>query len=168
MQNTVIVRGLTGDDAERFQALRLHCLQSAPDAFGSSYEEEVNRDMAEVRARLESWPNAVFGAFAGDVLIGLAGFAVNPSLKKRHIGLLWGVFVDPAWRGHDLGRRLTQAIVDHARLHVDVLHATVMAANHSARSIYLGLGFTVCGFEKDALRHNGISYDDEHLRLDLR
>lgn len=168
MQATITVRNLDGADAARFRSLRLHCLQSAPEAFGSSYEEEVNRDISEVRTRLEARPNVVFGAFAGDMLIGLAGFAVSPSLKKRHIGLLWGVFVDPAWRGHELGKRLTQAVIEHARHHVDILHATVMASNHSARSIYLGLGFTVYGFEKDALRHGGISYDDEHLRLDLR
>ncbi|MEK1889430.1 MAG: GNAT family N-acetyltransferase [Phyllobacterium sp.] len=167
-QRAISIRRLDGDDAERFRALRLHCLQSAPEAFGSSFEEEVGLDMAQVRARLEAQPNAVFGAFADDQLIGLAGFAVNPTLKKRHTGMLWGVFVDPAWRGHDLGRRLTQAVIDHARQYVDILHATVMATNLSARNVYLGLGFTVFGFEKDALRYDGKSYDDEHLRLDLR
>ncbi|NTS31792.1 GNAT family N-acetyltransferase [Phyllobacterium sp. BT25] len=105
----IAVRRLTRDDAERFQALRLHCLQTAPEAFGSSYEEECGRDIAEIRSMLEAQPNAVFGAFAGDQLVGLAGFAVSPKAKKRHVGLLWGVFVDPAWRGHDLGRRLTAA-----------------------------------------------------------
>lgn len=164
----IAVRRLTRDDAERFQALRLHCLQTAPEAFGSSYEEECGRDIADVRSMLEVQPNAAFGAFAGDLLIGLAGFAVSPKVKKRHVGLLWGVFVDPAWRGHDLGRRLTAAVIEHARQHVDVLHATVMATNLAARNIYLGLGFTVFGFEKDALRYDGKSYDDEHLRLDLR
>ena len=43
-----------------------------------------------------------------------------------------------------------------------------MAANLPARTLYLGLGFTVFGLEKDALRIDGQSYDDELLRLDLR
>nr|WP_255607474.1 GNAT family N-acetyltransferase [Phyllobacterium sp. 2063] len=75
-------------------------------------------------------------------------------MQQRHKGLLWGVYVDPQWRGHSLGQRLTQAVIDHARLHVDTVHATVMAANISARTLYLGLGFTVYGFEKDALAAN--------------
>jgi ribosomal protein S18 acetylase RimI-like enzyme len=150
------------------QALRLHGLRIAPEAFGSSYEEEVDRSIEEVRRRLEAWPNAVFGAFIEGKLVGVAGFAVNTALKERHKGSLWGVFVDPEWRGHDLGKRLTQAVIDHARLHVDTLNAIVTAANVSARTLYLGLGFTVYGFEKDSLRVDGQSYDDELLRLDLR
>jgi ribosomal protein S18 acetylase RimI-like enzyme len=159
---------LDGGDAELFRTLRLHALRTAPEAFGSSYEDEAGLSLNEFRQRLDDRPNAIFGAFADARLVGMAGFAVNPKLKQRHKGLLWGVYVDPQWRGHALGQRLTQAVIDHARLHVDIVHATVMAANISARTLYLGLGFTVYGFEKDALRLGGQSYDDELLRLDLR
>jgi RimJ/RimL family protein N-acetyltransferase len=168
MNAAIPTRILDGGDAESFQALRLHGLRSAPEAFGSSYEDEVDRSTEEIRQRLDARPNAVFGAFAEGKLVGVAGFAANTMAKQRHKGLLRGVFVDPQWRGHDLGKRLTQAVIAHARPHVDTLHATVMAANVSARTLYLGLGFTVFGFEKDALRVNGQSYDDELLRLDLR
>ncbi len=79
-----------------------------------------------------------------------------------------GVYVDERWRGHQLGKRLTLAVIDYARNHVDTLHATVMAANITARTLYLSLGFEVFGVEKDALRIDGKSYTDELLRLDLR
>ncbi|ATU93664.1 hypothetical protein BLM14_04760 [Phyllobacterium zundukense] len=162
------VRMLIGSDAESFQALRLRGLRTVPEAFGSSYEEEVDRSVEEVRRRLDARPNAVFGAFADEKLVGVAGFAINATLKERHKGSLWGVFVDPEWRGHNLGKRLTQAVIDHACLHVDTLNAIVTAANVSARTLYLSLGFTVYGFEKDSLRIDGQSYDDELLRLELR
>ncbi len=168
MDAAISIRLLDGGDAECFQALRLHGLRSAPEAFGSSYEDEAGQSINDVRLRLVDRPNAVFGAFADERLVGVAGFAVNSKLKQRHKGLLWGVYVDPEWRGHALGKRLTQAVIDYARLHVDTLHATVMAANISARTLYLRLGFTVYGFEKDALRIGDQSYDDELLRLDLR
>ncbi len=168
MVAAISIRILDGGDAECFQALRLHGLRTAPEAFGSSYEDEIGQTISDVRQRLDDRPNAVFGAFADDKLVGVAGFAANNKLKQRHKGLLWGVYVDPEWRGHELGRRLTQAVIDHARQHVDILHATVMAANASARTLYLGLGFTVFGFERDALRIGDQSYDDELLRLDLR
>jgi ribosomal protein S18 acetylase RimI-like enzyme len=143
MDAAILIRMLDGGDAESFQALRLHGLRSAPEAFGSSFEEESDLDIASVRERLGARPNAVFGAFAHDRLVSVAGFAMNTKLKQKHKGLLWGVYVNPDWRGHDLGKRLTQAVIDHARQHVDTLHATVMAANASARALYLGLGFTV-------------------------
>ena len=162
------IRILDSQNAERFQELRLHGLRTAPEAFGSSYEEEADLAIEEVRRRLDDRPNAVFGAFADGELIGMAGFAGNTKVKQRHKGLLWGVYVDPRWRGHQLGKRLTQAVIDHARLHVDTLHATVMASNISARTLYLSLGFTVFGIEEDALRIDGRSYVDELLRLDLR
>lgn len=162
------IRMLDSQDAEYFQQLRLTGLKTMPEAFGSSFEEEVDLAMNEIRRRLEDRPNAVFGAFADGELIGVAGFAGNTKVKQRHKGMLWGVYVDPKWRGHQLGKRLTQAVIDHARLHVDTLHATVMASNVSARTLYLKLGFTVFGIEHDALRIDGKSYVDELLRLDLR
>ncbi|MEP7454649.1 GNAT family N-acetyltransferase [Phyllobacterium sp. SB3] len=165
---TIPIRILNSDDAERFQKLRLRGLKAMPEAFGSSYEEEVDLDISEIRRRLDASPNVVFGAFADDILVGVAGFAGNPKTKQKHKGLLWGVYVDEQWRGHQLGKRLTQAVIDYARDHVDTLHATVMAANISARTLYLDLGFTVFGVEKDALRIDGKSYTDELLRLDLR
>ena len=168
MNTTIPIRMLRASDAESFQAFRLFGLRTVPEAFGSSHEEEVDRSIEEVRQRREARPNAVFGAFVDGKLVGVAGFAVNTTLKERHKGSLWGVFVDPEWRGHDLGKRLTQTVIDYARLHVDTLKAIVAAANVSARTLYLGLGFTVYGFEKDSLRVNGQSYDDELLRLDLR
>lgn len=165
---TIPIRILSSKDAEAFQELRLRGLKAMPEAFGSSYEEEVDLDMSEIRRRLDASPNAVFGAFAEDILIGVAGFAGNPKTKQKHKGQLWGVYVDEQWRGHQLGKRLTLAVINYARDHVDTLHATVMAANISARTLYLGLGFTVFGVEEDALRINGQSYTDELLRLNLR
>jgi RimJ/RimL family protein N-acetyltransferase len=168
MSPSPLIRVLTAQDATSFQQLRLHGLKSAPESFGSSYEDEVDRKPADIEQMLDGRPNAVFGAFAGTELVGMAGFATTPKVKQKHKGLLWGVFVHADWRGHDLGRKLTLAVIDHARTHVDTLHATVMAKNLPARALYLGLGFTVFGFEKDALRINGQSYDDELLRFDLR
>ncbi|EJN04124.1 GNAT family N-acetyltransferase [Phyllobacterium sp. YR531] len=164
----ILIRILDSKDAEIFQELRLRGLKTMPEAFGSSFEEEVDLPISEIHRRLDTRPNAVFGAFSGQELVGVAGFAGNPKTKQRHKGLLWGVYVDEQWRGHQLGKRLTQAVIDYAREHVDTLHATVMAANISARTLYLGLGFTVFGVEKDALRINGQSYTDELLRLDFR
>ncbi len=70
MNAAIPVRMLIGSDAESFQALRLRGLRTVPEAFGSSYEEEVDRSVEEVRRRLDARPNAVFGAFADEKLVG--------------------------------------------------------------------------------------------------
>lgn len=63
---------LDGGDAELFRTLRLHALRSAPEAFGSSYEDEAGLSLNQFRQRLDDRPNAVFGAFADARLVGMA------------------------------------------------------------------------------------------------
>jgi hypothetical protein len=92
----LVVRRLGPEDAAAFQALRLEGLERHPCAFAASHDEEVGHSLAEVAGRLERQP--VFGAFDGADLIGVAGFAIPPPAKKRHKGLLWGVYVREAAR----------------------------------------------------------------------
>ena len=48
------IRQLTPADAAAFQALRLRSLRESPEAFGSSYDEEVSRPLTAVAERLEA------------------------------------------------------------------------------------------------------------------
>ena len=45
------IRSLTSKDAAAFQVLRLRSLRESPEAFGSSYDEEVSRPLTGVAAR---------------------------------------------------------------------------------------------------------------------
>ena len=91
------VRRLGPDDAAAFQALRLEGLATDPCAFAASHDEEAGHSLIEVAARLERQP--VFGVVAEGVLLAVAGFSVPEAAKKRHKGLLWGVYVREAARG---------------------------------------------------------------------
>jgi RimJ/RimL family protein N-acetyltransferase len=153
---------------EALRTLRLEALTFAPEAFGSTPEEESARPMDLVRARLDpSIPDAVFGAFANGDLVGMAGFALSPGIKKRHKGLLWGVFVRAPWRNRGAGEQLVRAVIDHARSNVLVLQASVVTANAAARGIYHRLGFVRYGTERRALRVGDTFHDEELLVLDL-
>ena len=79
--------------------------------------------MCEVAQRLDG--GAVFGAFAEGRLAGTAGFAIPQREKKRHKGVLWGVYVQEAARGQGIGRALVEAVIGHAAGRVEQLHATV-------------------------------------------
>jgi GNAT superfamily N-acetyltransferase len=167
MTSDIVIRILEPSDAEGFRDLRLEALTVAPEAFGASYEEDASLPLETIRARLSASPNVIFGAFADDDLIGMAGFAVYDRVKARHKGLLWGVYVKAEWRRHHVGKRLVQSVIDHASRHVIMLEATVGLANDSARHTYHGLGFKPYGIQRKALRVGDTFYDEELLYLDL-
>lgn len=164
----VAIRALTPGDAPAYRELRLAALATSAEAFASTVEEEQSMSPDELRARCApAAPSAVFGAFVDHNLIGIAGFMVNLKLKQRHKGLLWGVFVAPSWRGHGIGKRLVQQVIDHAAHHVVMLQANVTTSNQSARRLYHGLGFGAIGIEHKALLVDGKFYDEELLALEL-
>lgn len=161
----LVVRRLGPEDAEAFHALRLEGLARHPCAFAASPEEECGHSLAEVAARLERAP--VFGAFDGTHLVGVAGFAIPARAKKRHKGLLWGVYVREGARGRGLGRALVQAVIEHARAHVVQLHATVVTTNEPALRLYRSLGFSTYGLEPRGLACAGQYFDQELMVLML-
>lgn len=168
MTANILIRPLEPSDAQTFRDLRLEALATCPEAFGSSYEEEAPLPLETIRSRIPpSGPNAIFGAFAGERLVGLAGFAIYDRLKASHKGLMWGVYVQADWRGHGLGKRLVQHVIEHASQHVIMLEAAVGLTNESARRTYHALGFKPYGIERKALRVGGIFYDEELLFIDL-
>ncbi|MBM1170684.1 GNAT family N-acetyltransferase [Microvirga arabica] len=167
MASDILIRILDPSDAEAFRSLRLEALTVAPEAFGASYEEDASIPLETMRARLSASPNAVFGAFADRALVGVAGFAVYDRVKARHKGVLWGVYVKADWRGHHVGKRLVQRVIDHASRHVIMLEAAVGLANDGARRTYHGLGFKPYGVQRKALKVGDMFYDEELLYLDL-
>ena len=159
------VRRLGPDDASAFHALRLEGLAQHPCAFAASPEEEADHSLDDIARRLARQP--VFGAFDGAELVGVAGFAVPPLAKKRHKGLLWGVYVREAARGRALGRALVIQVIEHARAHVAQLHAAVVTTNHPARRLYRSLGFSTYGLEPRGLACAGRYFDQELMVLML-
>lgn len=168
MSASFSIRPLQPSDALAYRDLRLEALQSSPEAFGSSYEEEAPLTLESIEARIPtSDPNAIFGAFAGEALVGMAGFAVYERSKARHKGVMWGVFVRPEWRKQRVGKALVRQVIDHASRHVIMLEAAVGLANESARRTYHGLGFKPYGIERKAIRIGDVFHDEELLYLDL-
>lgn len=157
-------RRLTGPDAAAFRDLRLEALAQAPTAFGSALADEINQPLDWFAARLGA--GAVFGA--GAPLLGMAGFRRETSVKRRHIGWLWGVYLRPAARGTGLARALAQTVIDHARVEVDWLRLEVVTTNAPAIALYRSLGFTIHGTEPASLRLDGVDHDEHLMSLDLR
>ncbi len=164
------IRRLTAADALIYRAVRERALEEHADAFLTSVAEQRARPIEETEKRLDGGTGAaVFGAFVGDQLIGISGLYPLPNEKLAHRAMLWGMYVATEHRGRGLGRDLLRAVVAHART-VDGVVAvglSVNANNTRARELYVAEGFVPWGLERDASRSSGVSWNEEHLRLEL-
>ena len=163
------IRRLSAADAAEFQALRLRGLRESPEAFGSTYADEMDRPLDVVAQRLAGDPESgfVLGAAleAGGALAGVAGCYRESSRKRRHVAIIWGMFVAPEARGRGLGGALLDAAVARAGEWpgVEQVTLTVVTGNASARALYVRHGFLSFGVEPRALRDDSRHYDMEYL-----
>ncbi len=165
---THVVRPLTPADAEAYHRIRLESLRLHPEAFGASYEEEVQLTPQQVIDKLSTPRTTRFGGFAQADLVGLAGLQIRPGLKEQHKAYLFSMYVDAAHRGTGLAERLAEAVIAGAREAGAVLiHLSVTRGNVAAQRFYRNIGFAVYGVEQRSLRVNGVFYDEELMALDL-
>lgn len=134
-------RAVQGDEGI-LRNLRLRALGDAPLAFGSTYEAEQARTMADWTRWIAQ--TATFIGEGDEGPVGLAAGvadATDPTLA--HLRSMW---VDPAQRGSGLADELIDAVVRWAAqqgaARVELL---VVDGNTRARRCYERLGFVVTG-----------------------
>ena len=163
------IRRLVESDWEAYRAIRLEALRTVPEAFGSDAEQQEQLPPEHWVGRLAGGNSFVYGAFAGDGIVGIAGFARESGRKTRHKGFIWGVYVSPAFRGRGVARELMTAILEEARAldGVEQVTLSVVTENASAKALYRSLGFTVFGTELRALKLGQRYLDEDHMVLFL-
>jgi RimJ/RimL family protein N-acetyltransferase len=161
----VPVRRLLPADSYIYRDIRLEALLTSPEAFSSEHETESNEPLDWFTNRLQR--AAVFGAFERYDLVGIAGFFNQQGRKEAHKGVLWGMYVRSRARKAGIGRRLAEAVIDHASQQVELIQLTVVSGNEPARRLYASLGFTEYGIEKNALKHDGRYWDEVPMAKQL-
>src|SRR5215467_14055596 len=165
-----VVRRLAVDEIPAMQALRREALASEPLAFGATPEDDLALDTAHAeRSLADPTTAAIFAAFASGAPIGMVGIVRMTREKIKHRALVWGMFVQPAYRGHGVGAHLLDAAVNHARgwSGVRQVHLSVTSSSPAARLLYERAGFVVWGREPRALGCQGTFVDEHHLVIEL-
>lgn len=160
------IRKLLAEDAAVFRELRLRALLDKPGSFTSSHAEESSLSLGEVAERLAPTADrAVFGAFDGGRMIGMAGLGREAMAKIAHKGYVWGMYVEPDYRGKGWGQRLLDATIEFAAQVTGLrqVNFSMYSGNDVARRLYVSSGFVPYGVEPCAMRVGDTCYDEEHM-----
>ena len=143
----VTVRRIVDADWDRYRTLRLRALRSDPLAFGSTWARESTFTESLWRERTHRAASSSEAASwlaenAGGDLVGTAGvFWEEPSY------VVWGMWVDPDYRGTGVGGRLLDEVLrwtslDHPTAEVRL---SVNPTQVAAVRLYLDRGFRRTG-----------------------
>lgn len=165
------IRRLIDVDAIAYWELRLEALQNSPEAFGTSYEEALQREnpIERVKGNFKVNGNYTFGAFEEDKLIGMATLAQESSLKMKHRANIFAMYVSSKGRRKGVGKALMERAINQAREtnEIEKINLSVVSNNESAKNLYLQLGFKVFGVEEMALKDRDVYYEEHHMTLIL-
>ena len=140
------IRVATRDEWEPVRDLRLRALADAPDAFGSTLDRERRLGEAGWIDWIEGWEgatNVMFIAERDDRWIGMALGSRTGDEDHTHV---YGMWVDPMWRGTGVGARLVEGVLRWARSWgARWVGLGVIETNDGAAGFYEHLGFVDTG-----------------------
>lgn len=156
------IKKLSEKDWALWKDIRLEALKLHPEAYGTSYEEEL---VCSDEYFMQNLINTdIFGAFSRNQLVGIAGFALNQHKKLKHKGILFTLYITEHYRGQGIANQLLETIIHHAQERVLQLHCGVNTTNQQAIQLYQKHGFQIFGTEPRALKVNG-TFCDSHLMV---
>jgi ribosomal protein S18 acetylase RimI-like enzyme len=113
--SSVRIRLARPDDWERVRDIRLRSLEDAPDAFGSTLEEEQAYGRPRWLSWIDGWEgatNVMYVAEADGAFVGVAVGSREEGATDAHLYAMW---VEPRWRTRGVGSRLVREVLARAR-----------------------------------------------------
>jgi GNAT superfamily N-acetyltransferase len=173
----VLVRETVPEDWQALRDIRLAALRDAPDAFGSTYEEQAAFGEADWRRRIAN--RGTFLAYLPEVsapeVSAPEGSAPEVSAPEgsaagirasEPVGLVGGyqaapgvielvsMYVRPEARGRGVGEAMIEAVIGWSRArHATTVHLWVTETNKHACRLYERCGFSLTG-ERQPLPSN--------------
>ncbi len=162
------IRRLNEQDVEQYLEIRLQSLQTNPEAFASSYEEEKERPIELYQSRLNPQsPSITVGAVEDGQLVGIVTLVTETKQKLSHRANIVSTYVIPEKRGDKIGRKLIEQAIQYAQRMqgIEQIYLTVASENKAARQLYLSSGFNFFGTDKKALKLEDHYIDIDHMAL---
>ncbi|MBO0996065.1 GNAT family N-acetyltransferase [Bacillus sp. SD088] len=161
------IRLLNPLDAKNYLDLRLEALQTNPEAFASSYEEEKDQSVEKYESRFQSQDSLTFGAFENEKLIGVVTLVVEKKKKLKHRANIFAMYVSPEKRGIGVGKNLMLEAIKKAKglEGIEQVYLTVVTTNDLAKRLYSSLGFKKFGEDKRAIKLGNRYFDEELMVL---
>lgn len=137
----VVVRGISGEDWADFRDVRLRALADSPDAFGATLTEAEAKPEAAWRDLVDG-PGPRVLALSAEGPVAMGGLYMPEGVPDAFV---WGMWVDPNWRGQRLGSRILVGLLNHARQESRAVLLHVTEGNEQARRFYEEHGFVSTG-----------------------
>ena len=165
----ITIRKLQPHESAIYREVRLACLKNVPEFFGSTYEEEAlnPRLFFETHIENNSPDHMMFGAFDAERLIGITGFNRLARKRASHRGELVQVYVDPRYRGQNIGEKLLRFVLDFgfALEGMEQIQLSAIASNTTAIRLYEKLGFKTFGIQPRYFKVGDGYLDQQFMQL---
>ncbi|SES66852.1 Protein N-acetyltransferase, RimJ/RimL family [Oceanobacillus limi] len=162
------VRRLNENDVKQYHKIRLEALKNSPEAFSSSYQEEIEKPIEVYRSRLASTEGSItFGYEDNDQVCGVITVVKENKAKLNHRVMIVSTYVIPEKRGQGIGKVLVQEAIQQAKRldGIEQVYLTVANNNEKAKKLYRYFGFELFGTEKKALKFENKYFDIDHMVL---
>jgi ribosomal protein S18 acetylase RimI-like enzyme len=160
--SSIQVVQLKPEEWPAYKALRLEALQTAPQAFGSAYADNLKHPdtfwQRRLQAAADDQPGWLLFAQAEDRLVGMIGAYGDSDPAVVHI---ISTYITPAYRGQGIGQALMRAILDAVRQPgtFQTARLTVNVQQIPALRLYEQFGFQTVATER-APMGDGLLYDE--------
>ena len=165
----IIIRKPQPHESTLYREVRLACLKNVPQFFGSTYQEELlnPKFFFETHIENDSPDHVMFGAFDREQLIAITGFNRMARQRASHRGELVQVYVEPGYRGKNIGEKLLRYVLDYAFTQegIEQVQLSVIASNKTAIGLYEKLGFKSFGVQPHYFKVEDGFLDQQFMQL---
>lgn len=158
----IIISQLPESAWQQYKSIRLKAVESDPQAFGCTLKEELMRSDAEWKHFLN---NMWFAITEDNKLVSMIGLLQDTGDKNKHRAALISFWVDPTYRGHEIGKKLIETIQKIAyEKNISKLYLQVTTTQSAAIKLYTLFGFEAIGtFKKHSKNEDRNLFFDQLL-----
>lgn len=155
-------RTLDINDFESYNEIRKISLDTYPEAFLSSNEEENSIRKERFYSTIKNEFNFIMGAFDENKLVGIISVIRENRKKANHKAGIYGMFLKPEYQGKGIAKELLDISLKKLFEIKDIqkVNLSVNASNEKAINLYEKSGFNPYGIERNAICIDDKYYDE--------